>query len=235
MITCSVCQTENDEFSIVCKKCGGFLQNRVPNLDLFEVLWKMIESPRNAFRKIILADHKNYALFLYSLTGIAITFAGFSYFKLGDRIENILLIIFLGILIGIPFGLVLCPIVTSLHWCLTKLLGTRASFRNSLGITSYSLTPVIISMVVVLPVELLTFGMYFFTFNPPPITIKPISYLLLIGLDVVLTIWAWFLMVIGTNVGNQISVWKSILVSSLVYGFILWGIVMWGNVALKLM
>jgi len=90
-------------------------------------------------------------------------------------------------------------------------------------------------MVVVLPVELLTFGMYFFTFNPPPITIKPISYVLLIGLDVVLTIWAWFLMIIGTNVGNQISVWKSILISSLVYGFILWGIVMWGNVALKLM
>ena len=97
MINCSVCQTENDEFSIVCKKCGGFLQNRVPNLDLFDVLWKIIESPRSAFRTIMLSEHKNYAVFLYSLIGIAITFAGFWQFKLGNRIENILLVIFFGI------------------------------------------------------------------------------------------------------------------------------------------
>ena len=234
MINCSVCQTENDQYSTIGKKCGGFLQNRVPNLDLFDVLWKIIENPRNAFRMIMLAEHKNYAVFLYTLSGIAIMFAEFWHFKFGDRVENILLIFFLAILIGIPLGIALCPIASSIHWGLSKILGNKASFRNSLGITSYSLTPIVISLLFVLPVELLTFGMYFFTFNPPPITIKPISYILLIGLDIALIIWAWVLLVIGTKVGNQISLWKSILISSLVYGFLLFGLMAGGEFTLKM-
>lgn len=224
MITCSVCQTENDQYSTICSKCGGFLQNRIPNLDLFDIVWKIIESPRTAFRLIMLAEHKNYAVFLYALTGIAITFAGFWHFKLGDRFENILLIIFLGILIGIPTGLVLSPIASSIHWGVTTILGNKTSFRKSLGITSYSLIPIILSLVLVLPIELLTFGMYFFTFNPPPITIKPILYMALIGFDGAVVVWAWILLIIGTKVGNQTSLWKSILISSLVYACIALGL-----------
>jgi hypothetical protein len=234
MIICSVCQTENDQFASICKKCGGFLQNRIPNLDLFDVLWKIIETPRNAFRLIIRAEHKNYALFLYTLSGIAVTFAGFWHFKLGNRFENILLIIFPAILIGLLIGIALCPIASSLHWGLSNILGNKSSFRNSLGITSYSLLPIVLSLLFVLPIELLTFGMYFFTFNPPPITIKPISYMLLIGLDVALTVWAWILLIIGTTVGGQISLWKSILISALVYGLLAVGLLAGGEYALKM-
>jgi hypothetical protein len=234
MIICSVCQTENDQYSTICKKCGGFLQNRVPNLDLFDVLWKIIENPRNAFRLIMLAEHKNYAMFLYTLSGIAITFTGFWYFKLGERFENIFLIIILAILIGIPFGIALCPIASSLHWGLSSIVGNKISFRKSLGITSYALTPIIISLLFVLPIELLTFGMYFFTSNPPPISIKPILYLVLIGLDIALALWTWILLIIGTKVGNQTSLWKSIFISSLVYGLIMIGLLTGGEFALKM-
>jgi hypothetical protein len=234
MLICSICQTENDQYSTICKQCGGFLQNRVPNLDLFDMLWKIIENPRNAFRLIMLAEHKNYAVFLYTLSGIAITFAGFWQFKLGVRFENILLIIFLAILIGIPLGVALCPIGSLLHWSLLRMLGNKTSFRDSLGITSYSLTPIIISLLFVLPIELLTFGIYLFTFNPPPITIKPMLYIVLIGLDVTLTIWAWLLLVIGTKVGNQISLGKSILISSIVYGLLFIGLMTGSEYALKM-
>jgi hypothetical protein len=234
MIICSVCQTENDQFASICKKCGGFLQNRIPNLDLFDVLWKIIETPRNAFRLIIRAEHKNYALFLYTLSGIAVTFAGFWHFKLGNRFENILLIIFPAILIGLLIGIALCPIASSLHWGLSNILGNKSSFRNSLGITSYSLLPIVLSLLFVLPIELLTFGMYFFTFNPPPITIKPISYMLLIGLDVALAVWSWVLLIIGTTVGGQISLWKSILISAIVYGLLAVGLLAGGEYALKM-
>jgi hypothetical protein len=234
MIICSVCQTENDQFASICKKCGAFLQNRIPNLDLFDVLWKIIETPRNAFQLIIRAEHKNYALFLYTLSGIAFTFAGFWHFKLGNRFENILLIILPAILIGLLIGIALCPIVSSLHWGLSKILGNKSSFRISLGITSYSLLPIVLSLLFVLPIELLTFGMYFFTFNPPPITIKPISYMLLIGLDIALTVWAWVLLIIGTTVGGQISLWKSILISALVYGLLAVGLLAGGEYAVKM-
>ena len=234
MINCSVCQTENNQYSTICKKCGGFLQNRLPNLDLFDVLWKIIESPRNAFRLIMIAEHKNYAVLLYTMSGIAITFTGFWYFKLGERYDNILLIIILAITIGIPFGVALCPIATSLHWGLSRILGNKTSFRNSLGITSYSLSPIILSLVFVLPIELLTFGMYFFTSNPPPITIKPILYMVLVGLNVALLLWAWILLIIGTNVGYQISLLKSMIVSTVMYGLILFVLVAAAEYALKI-
>ncbi|MGD1045544.1 MAG: Yip1 family protein [Bacteroidota bacterium] len=234
MINCSVCQTDNDQYATICKKCGGFLQNRVPNLDLFDVLWKIIENPRNAFRLIIRAEHKNYALLLYTLSGIALTFTGFWYFKLGDRFENILVLIFLSTLIGISLGIALCPLASSIHWGLSVILGSKTSFRNSLGVTSYSLTPIVLSLLFVLPIELLTFGMYFFTFNPPPITIKPILYILLIGLDSALAGWALILLIIGTNVGNQTSLWKSIVISSAVYGLIVIGLLAGGGFALKM-
>ena len=234
MINCSVCQTENDQYSTICKKCGGFLQNRLPNLNLFEMLWKIVESPRLAFRSIKLAEHKNYAVFLYTLSGIAITFAGLWHFKLGERFDNILTVVFWGILIGIPLGILLCPIASSIHWGLSNMLGNKTSFRNSLGITSYSLIPVVISLILILPIELMTFGMYLFSFNPPPISIKPIPYLVLIGFDIALTIWAWILLIIGTKVGTQVSLLKSIFIASLMYGLISVGLLASGEFAMKI-
>jgi hypothetical protein len=234
MINCTVCQTENDQYSTICKKCGSFLQNRIPNLDLFDVVWKTLESPKNAFRLIMIADHKNYALFLYSLLGIALTFASFWYFSFGERIDNILFIIFFGLVIGLPVGVAFCPIISTLHWGVSKILGNKRSFRDSLGITSYSFTPIIIALVFILPIELLTFGMYFFTFNPPPITIKPVLYMVLMGLNGVMVIWSWILLIIGTNVGNQISLWKSIGTSSVVYGVLICGVLIGGAWALRI-
>ncbi len=234
MILCTVCQTENDKYATICKKCGGFLQNRVPNLDLFNTLWRIIENPREAFRLIMIAEHKNYGLFLYALCGISVAFSGFWYFRIGDRFENVLLLIFWALLIGIPLGIVVCPIVSSFHWMLSKLLSGNSSFRTSMGITSYALTPVIISLVLILPIELMTFGMYFFTFNPHPMAIKPISYIVLIGLNAVMILWAFMLLIIGTKVGNQISLWKSILIVVILYGLVLCGIRFGGEYSLGL-
>ncbi len=221
MILCSVCQTENDKYATICKECGSFLQNRVPNIDLFGTLWKVIENPNEAFRSIMLAEHKNYGLFLYILCGIYTVFSAFWYFRIGDRFENILALILWALLIGVSLGCVLFPIISFLHFILTMLLGGKATFRSSIGITSYSSMPFIISLVLLLPIELMTFGMYLFTFNPHPITIKPVSYIVLIGLNAIMILWAFILLIIGTNTGNQITLWKSVLIAAILCGFIL--------------
>ena len=234
MILCSVCQTENDKYATICEECGGFLQNRVPNLDLFDTLWRIIENPRNAFRLIMIAEHKNYALFLYTLCGISVAFSGFWYFRIGDRFENVLLLIFWALLIGVPLGIALCPIISSFHWMLSALLGGKASFRSSMGITSYALAPLTISLLLLLPIELMTFGMYFFSFNPHPIAIKPISYIALIGMNAVMILWALILLIIGTNVGNQISLWKSVLIVGILYALVLTGVMFGGKYTLSL-
>jgi hypothetical protein len=234
IILCSVCQTENDKYATICKKCGSFLQNRVPNLDLFDTLWRIIENPRKAFRIIMLAEHKNYALFLYALCGISVAFFGFWYFRIGNRFENMLFLIFWALLIGVPLGIALCPIVSSFHWALSKLLGGKATFRTSMGITSYALMPFTVSLLLLLPIELMTFGMYLFTFNPHPIAIKPISYIVLIGLNVIMILWAFILLIVGTNVGNQITLWKSVIVVAILYVLVLQSIMFCGEYTINL-
>ena len=58
--------------------------------------------------------------------------------------------------------------------------------------------------------------------------------MLLIGFDIALALWSWILLIIVTNVGNQISLWKSIVLNSVVYGLIVIGLVAGGGYALKM-
>jgi len=77
MITCPVCGTRNHHLTIVCGSCGGFIQGRVENLDLFSTIWKLIERPRAAFLSISLSRYKNYSTIVPSVAGIGLVFAFF--------------------------------------------------------------------------------------------------------------------------------------------------------------
>ncbi len=213
MIRCSVCLAENDDFAITCKKCKAFLQNRVPNLDLFETAWRILESPRATFQQIVLADHKNYSLFLFSLFGISLSFTAFWYFKLGSRYDTLLDLVPWAIVVGIALGVVSAIILTLAYHLVAKLLGGAAAVRDSLALLAYSLTPIAVSLFIVLPIELLTFGMYLFTSNPHPYTIKPVSYVILVGFDVIVSLWSLGLAILATKVGHRISTAKSLVVT----------------------
>jgi hypothetical protein len=234
MIICSICQTQNDQFATICTKCGGYLQNRVYNLDLFDTVWKIIEDPKTAFRLIMTAEHKNYVIFLYTLIGITVAFAGEWCFELGGRFENILLLIFWTLVVGLPLGVVLCPIVSFFHFVLSIIFKGKASFGASAGITSYASAPIILSLIFILPIELMTFGIYFFTFNPNPMAIKPVSYILLIGFDSAMILWSFLLTVIGTNVGNHIPIWRSFFVVAILYSLVITGLIAGSKYALHL-
>ncbi|HCA79481.1 MAG TPA: hypothetical protein DEP53_07065 [Bacteroidetes bacterium] len=212
MIQCPVCRVENDDFAITCSQCKGFIQDRVPNLNLFETGWTVLESPHKAFRTITLAEHKNYVLFLFTLFGISLSFTGFWLFRLGRYFENLLDLIGSALGAGIVLGLASAAILTLAYHGMAKLFGGKSGFRSSLGLLGYSLTPIALTLFVILPIELLTFGMYMFTGNPHPYTIKPVSYVILVGFDSVIAVWSVVLAVLGTRVGHQMSIGKSILV-----------------------
>lgn len=212
MIQCPVCHIENDDFAITCSQCKGFIQDRVPNLNLFETGWTVLESPLKAFRTITLAEHKNYVLFLFTLFGISLSFTGFWLFRLGRYFENLLDLIGSALGAGVVLGLAAALVLTLAYHGLARLLGGRSGFRNSLGLLGYSLTPIALTLFIILPIELLTFGMYMFTGNPHPYTLKPVSYVILIGFDSVIAAWSVILAVLGTRVGHQINTAKSILV-----------------------
>src|SRR3990172_9576323 len=106
MIICPVCSHQNDEFAIKCTECGSYVQDRVPTLDFFAIAWLMIESPRDAFKKIILAEHKQYVLFLGLFLGIAAAFALMWAGKSGNNFDNLFPVLlfgtFMGIVISVP-------------------------------------------------------------------------------------------------------------------------------------
>lgn len=209
MITCSVCQTENDEYATVCGKCKSFIQNRISNLDFFDTVWKVIESPHRAFHDITLSDHKNYALLMFTFFGIGLSFTGFWYYQLGSRFESLLEILGRGTLYGVVLGYVCAILFTGLFHGISRLLGGKGGIRNSLGVLGYATTPVALSLITILPIELLTFGMYMFTANPHPYTIKPELYVTLVAVDGALGLWALALGVVGTKVSKQMSYSRS--------------------------
>lgn len=218
MITCPVCLAENDDFATTCTKCKAFLQNRVPNLDLFQTAWKILESPRATFRQIVLAEHKNFSLLLFALFGINLSFTAFWYFKLGSRFDTLLDLLPWALLIGLGLGAVTAVVLTLAYHVVARILGGAGGWKDSMALLAYSLIPIAISLLILLPIELLTFGMYFFTSNPPPYTLKPVSYVLLVGIEALLALWSFILVIVGTKVGHRLGVLKSILVVVLTVG-----------------
>jgi hypothetical protein len=215
---CPVCHEENDQFALVCTACRAFLQNRIPNLDLFSTVWRVIERPRYAFQQITLAEHKNYSYFLYVLFGIGVSFAGFSLFRVGERFDSLLEVLFWGVVVGFPLGAALAPVIAVAHSGLSRALGGRAGYRVSLGVSAYAFVPIILSVLLILPIEILTFGMYLFTNNPSPLTIKPGLSLALLGIDGALGLWSGILLVLGTSVGHQLGLLRSAVIALVLGG-----------------
>lgn len=215
---CPVCHGENDEFATSCRFCKSFLQNRVVNLDLFETAWKILESPQKTFHRIAIAEHKNYSLALFSMFGISLSFTLFWYFRLGNRFDTLLDLVPMALGVGLVLGLFSSMVLSGVYHGLAKLFGGSSSFMNSFAILAYATTPVVLSLFLVLPIELLTFGMYLFTWNPHPYTIKPFSYVALVGFDGLMGLWSMLLATLGTVVGHHIGVMKSILIILLTLG-----------------
>lgn len=218
MIICPVCHSENDNYATVCSNCKGFLQNRIPNLDLFETVWGIVESPRATFHQVTLAEHKNYSVFLFTLFGISLSFTSFWYLRLGNRFDTLLELIVWALGVGVVTGLGLVLILPVSYHLSARAMGGKSGFRSSLGLLSYSLVPVVASLFFVLPVELLTFGMYLFTANPHPYTIKPVSYVALVSFDVGVSLWSFILAVLATSTGHQMSIIRAIVVVTLTMG-----------------
>jgi len=213
MIKCSICHTENDDFATVCFSCKSYIQSKVDNLNLFETVWKLIESPREGFRRIILAHHKNYVFVLSCLFGTALAYTVFWYKELGPIFSNLLTLVGSGILLGPPLGITFVLVVSVVLRWTAHMFGGKASLKNSFALVAYASVPIVISLTFVFPVEIAVFGQDFFGKNPPPLVINPLIYLVLIAFDILAVAWSWFLLVEGTIVANGLTRGKTVLIS----------------------
>jgi len=199
MIHCPVCSVPNHHLAVTCSSCGSFVQRRVDNLDLFSVLWKVIEQPSKAFLEIAIARHKNFALFLSGVAGFAISFGMLWAMHAGDYTDSLLNIMAAGLVAGPFCGMFSLLFLSAVHTSIAHLTGVHVKYRNSFAVIGYALMPVAVISLTAVPIELLSFGIFFFSSNPSPYLLKPASFLLLMGLDGVLVLWCGILMLIGTK------------------------------------
>ncbi len=212
MLSCPVCQTMNDHLAITCKSCKSFLQQRIENLDLFSTIWDVIERPGKAFRTIALANHKNYVFLLSAVAGIAFVFTLEWLIKAGEYTDSLIALVGAGFVIGPIFGIIALLFLSLFGVSLGRVLGLKMTVRNTLAVLSYAMLPHVIRLIFILPIELMTFGLYFFTKNPSAYQIRPTSYVLLIGLDGLLSMWGCILIFLGIRSLTEASMPKAFVI-----------------------
>ena len=198
MIHCSVCGAPNDDLALLCGECRSFLQGRVDAIDLFSTVWGLMEAPRRTLKKIALARHKNYAVILSALFGVALVLAAFWWTTALRRYDHP------GVLAGLsmPGGFVVGILWTSVTAGGMLLLTRtgRKKFSPAFAVTAYASVPVVLSLLLVFPVELAVFGLDLFRANPHPMVIDPVAYVALMFLDGLAVLWSVILLLLGVQV-----------------------------------
>jgi len=216
VIECSNCKTSNSILNPKCKKCGSFLQSRVANLNLYETVWEVLEKPKETFIKICLSEQKNYVFLLFAITGLGLIFTAYWYAGIGNSYTNLLYLLLPALVIGPVTGFILFYLFTYLAYHISKkLFKSDVTLRNLRAVTAYSLVPAVFATLFILPAELIVFGLYFFTKNPPPHLYKPEAYYVLISLDALSILSSLFLFYIGIKLANNLEKGKAIILVTL--------------------
>lgn len=200
MIRCSICSAENHHLATVCAACGGFLQNRTENLDLFATCWSVLERPGRAFRTIALSRRKNGSTIVAAVSGIAMVFALFWAIAAAEYAPNTVSLFGAGFLSGVFVGPLMVLAYGVLFKAMATAQGRRVSLLNGYAVFSYALVPVLLSVILVFPLEIVAFGRYFFTAQPTPYSLRPMMYMVLVGLDALFSLWSLVLVCQGARV-----------------------------------
>jgi len=199
MNTCPVCSIQNHHLNVVCASCGGYVQGRIDNLDLFATIWSLIESPRRMFLSISLARYKNYSTIVPAIAGIGIVFMLFWFIKAGDYTSSPLSLLVGGTAVGPLVGVITVLWLSWGVYLVLKIAGVTVRFRNLYAVLAYSFVPLLLSVFFILPLVFFSFGKYFFSLNPPPWLIKPVSYYIFVGLGSTVLLWTAFLIFTGVR------------------------------------
>lgn len=190
---CKKCNHINPAYKNICSECKSYLRERVVNIDLWNTIQQIIETPAQAFKQIIFAEHKNFIIF--------ITFF--------NAVKNLVIIRYLSVpdlgLNGVTSPFVLSLTLTAVLTFL--LLGTltffqikffdrrnvNLRFKDIYAVNVYSFIPYIFGLVFIFPVELIVLGGDIFSNNPYSFEIKPLITYILIAFELITILWSFFL------------------------------------------
>lgn len=193
-VKCPNCNTENPFYNSNCSQCRNYLRDKVYNLDLWSIISLIIESPSQAFKKIIYSEHKNFILFIVLLVSIKhlINTRFISMFSLGSFKTSIEL--YFSYLILLVVIIIFFLIISFLFVRVGASLNSSLRYKDTLSLIIYSQIPYLFGLVILFTLELIIFGDYLFSINPSPFVIKSTLAYLFAGLELALIIWSGFLL-----------------------------------------
>ncbi len=221
VVVCPNCGTENPFYKHTCSSCKGYLRERIFNLDLWQLIGMLIENPVKAFNRIIQSEHKNFILLIALLFAIrafinarflSVLFSGESTMRIG---------LLPALLISAASGYLVIWAYTLISFLVNKLSGLKSRLRDNNAVLIYSLIPYVFALIILFPIELITFGQYLFTDNPSPFLLKPTIAYTLLAFEGLLLLWAVFLAVSGIY-----SLSRSLpyaLISGIIFNIFLFG------------
>lgn len=221
-VICKTCHTTNPFYQLNCKNCKEYLRERVYNLDFWQLLENLIDSPIKAFTKIIFSEQKNFINFIVLLVSIKFFINSIFFFLAGIQnrlvsfhlIRNYLIVLSVTVLSMLFFS-ILIKIIQQVHNSISR-------FKDSYAVLSYSLIPNLFALVVLFPLELIFFGEYLFSNNPSPFLIKETTAYIMLILEILVVLWSLFLSIAAlyTLTKNRIiSIIMGIFFCMIIYGF----------------
>jgi len=213
-ISCSNCSAENPPYVYTCNNCNSFIRERVFNIDLWNVIGLLIESPKIAFELIVFSEHKNFISFLliFIAVKLLVNTRFISLISLGSY--NPTTSLYLSFLI--VFGILVIYLML-FSFCFTfinKLLHITTRFRDNFAVLTYSLLPNVFGIIFLFIIELVVFGEYLFSINPTPFVIKGITAYIFVAAEVLLIVWSIILTL------KAFKVQTDSLLYSIIYSFV---------------
>ncbi|MCF8435378.1 MAG: YIP1 family protein [Ignavibacteriales bacterium] len=219
-ILCSNCNAINHIEDLRCVSCGHYIREKIPNIDLWSIVWHLIESPGKAFQRIIQSEKKNFIILLTFLVM-------FKFFLNSLKLEHHLhstsqpeQYFFSNFLVATVWLVVYLLVFSFIIHTSLMQYGTKLKFKSIYAILIYSMLPYAILLVVFAPIQYAVFGSFWFLLNPDPVVIQPhFTYLLLI-----IEFFGLFFSFILTYIGlSKFTSTKMIpLISSLLFHILLW-------------
>jgi hypothetical protein len=214
-LICTSCYHDNPFFSLNCEKCNAFLRPRNPNINLWETIWKLFDTPVKTSEQIIQAEHKNFLIpfliiiaFKYSL--VSMIFINVLKYQGGKAtyVQN-------NSLFGGLSVIILLILFSFIITHINRFAGIKNRFKDNLSLYAYSFTPQIFAMLILIPVEFALFGEYWFTFNPSPFLIKPVASYMLFAIETIMYLWTTLLFIMSTYAQTCNKIYSSVVGVSL--------------------
>jgi hypothetical protein len=205
---CSNCGEENPIYNLECNRCNAILRNRIVNIDLWSTIAQIIEHPVLTFQSIIIAENKNFVIFLSFLISIkfylTVQLLSLSFGSETHISFKILLLEIIVIFITFSVSSLIIRFLL-----MQKKIASR--FIDNFAIISYSYIPFVFSLIILTPLEIAVFGLTFFTFDPSPFMIKPTLAYLFVGLEVLMILWSIILLIISNFIQSGSKTFSTII------------------------